>query len=383
MTAREETGRRAPIAAAGRPRSIPPGRNTHTMTTDPHADEDRRERYAKAIRDRVRIRLGANVVALAAQGRPLKMSFSEAEIAAEAAMAVADAELRRLADEPASAARVVSATPSHTDQAALREAIAAAIWARTPEAEPSRHGLVMGNPHGIADAVLAVLPPPADRAAVVADDEGDELVCVDQCGSCDACGMEPFGTPAEGWRQAAHFLRRAARESGDRAGALHGARLIEAELRRMADEPASAGLGVSATPSHTDQATVLLSEAERLMLRHALDLADANISARPDEYTAADEAALAALRRLADEAQQQEPGRSDVGTEFVRQTDQPDETGLAAFEADLGCQTGPKAAPKDGAAPESEPPVHGESVAHLAGLHDEPAVDARQDGAQR
>lgn len=31
-----------------------------------------------------------------------------------------------------------------------------------------------------------------------------------------------------------------------------------------------------------------------------------------------------------------------------------------------------------------EPPVHGESVAHLAGLHDdEPAVDARQDGAQQ
>src|SRR5690606_22184596 len=78
--------------------------------------------------------------------------------------------------------------------------------------------------------------PTADQAAVLADDEGDELVCVDQCGSCDACGMEPFGTPAEGWRQAAHFLRRTARESGDRAGALHGARLIEAELRRLADE---------------------------------------------------------------------------------------------------------------------------------------------------
>jgi hypothetical protein len=35
-------------------------------------------------------------------------------------------------------------------------------------------------------------------------------------------------------------------------------------------------------------------------------------------------------------------------------------------------------------APQPEPSVHGESVAHLAGLHDdEPAVDARQDGAQR
>ena len=53
------------------------------------------------------------------------------------------------------------------DRAALRERIAEAIWARTPEAEPSPAGLVMGNPHGIADAVLAVLPAPADRAAVL------------------------------------------------------------------------------------------------------------------------------------------------------------------------------------------------------------------------
>jgi hypothetical protein len=68
------------------------------------------------------------------------------------------------------------------------------------------------------------------------DEEGDELACVDECGSCDACGMEPFGTPAEGWREAARFLRRTARDSTDRQGALHGARLIEAELRRVAVE---------------------------------------------------------------------------------------------------------------------------------------------------
>jgi hypothetical protein len=49
------------------------------------------------------------------------------------------------------------------ERAALRDRIAAAIWARTPEAEPSPAGLVMGNPHGIADAVLAVLPA-TDRA---------------------------------------------------------------------------------------------------------------------------------------------------------------------------------------------------------------------------
>lgn len=74
--------------------------------------------------------------------------------------------------------------------------------------------------------------PAAGPAQVTDDDEGDELVCVDMCGSCDACGMEPFGTPAEGWREAARFLRRRARASGNRQGALHGAQLIEDELRR-------------------------------------------------------------------------------------------------------------------------------------------------------
>ncbi|MGV0098292.1 hypothetical protein [Streptomyces californicus] len=52
----------------------------------------------------------------------------------------------------------------------LRDRIAAAIWARYPDAEPSRDGLVMGNPHGLADAALTVLaapPAPADRAAVL------------------------------------------------------------------------------------------------------------------------------------------------------------------------------------------------------------------------
>ncbi|MFC7909032.1 hypothetical protein [Streptomyces nigra] len=126
-----------------------------------------------------------------------------------------------------------------TQAADLRDRIAAALYERErPPRDPHWVDAFAADREvfeAMADAVLAVLPPPADRAAVVADDEGDELVCVDQCGSCDACGMEPFGTPAEGWRQAAHFLRRAARESGDRSGALHGARLIEAELRRLAD----------------------------------------------------------------------------------------------------------------------------------------------------
>lgn len=108
------------------------------------------------------------------------------------------------------------------------------------------------------DAVLAVLPTGGRaRVSEVEGDEGDELVCVDECGLCDACGMEPFGTPAEGWREAARFLRRTARESSDRQGALHGARLIEAELRRLAagerDEQQTQQDGAETRPARGDQ----------------------------------------------------------------------------------------------------------------------------------
>lgn len=79
--------------------------------------------------------------------------------------------------------------------------------------------------------------PRTDEAQQQPETEEDgELVCVDECGSCDACGMEPFGTPAEGWREAAHFLRRTPRDSADFPGAIRGARLIEDELRRRAEE---------------------------------------------------------------------------------------------------------------------------------------------------
>lgn len=71
------------------------------MTNQPETDatEDRRNRYANAIRDKVRIRLGSSVAALAAQGRPLKMTLTEAKPAADAAMAVADAEHAELRAE--------------------------------------------------------------------------------------------------------------------------------------------------------------------------------------------------------------------------------------------------------------------------------------------
>jgi hypothetical protein len=141
------------------------------------------------------------------------------------------------------AAAVSAVRPPATDRTALREQITEALmrWAERgndPQyASIRRPAVVRENAYSRADAVLAVLPA-VDQAASEDDGEGDELVCVDECGFCDACGMEPFGTPAEGWREAAHFLRRTARESGDRQGALHGASLIEEELRRRA-EPAA------------------------------------------------------------------------------------------------------------------------------------------------
>ncbi|WP_318196884.1 hypothetical protein [Streptomyces sp. MCL20-2] len=75
------------------------------------------------------------------------------------------------------ARQLLGTTSEHTAAApepdtGLRDRIAAAIWARYPDAEPSRAGLVMGNPHGLADAVLAVLaapPAPTDRAATGAE----------------------------------------------------------------------------------------------------------------------------------------------------------------------------------------------------------------------
>jgi hypothetical protein len=57
-----------------------------------------------------------------------------------------------------------------TDRGALVELGAQAIWAQYSDAEPSRNGLVMANPHAAAAAVLAVLPEPAsDRVQAVCD----------------------------------------------------------------------------------------------------------------------------------------------------------------------------------------------------------------------
>ncbi|MFJ4852416.1 hypothetical protein [Streptomyces sp. NPDC088730] len=75
-----------------------PWHKRHTCTTDQPdtAPTDRRARYAAAIRDEVRLRLGTNALALAERGQPVQMNYSEADTGAAAVMAVADAEQQEL-----------------------------------------------------------------------------------------------------------------------------------------------------------------------------------------------------------------------------------------------------------------------------------------------
>ncbi|MEU0098206.1 hypothetical protein [Streptomyces sp. NPDC006267] len=155
-----------------------------------------------------------------------------------------------------------------------------------------------------ADAVLSMLPAPAlavarqllgtTEGAGALDDEVEfeEPVCVDECGSCGVCGYEVFGTPAEGWREAARFLRRTPRDSADFSGALRGARLIEDELRRRAEARATD----AAPPAPVNRAA--LTDAERQFLTFAMDMAADEMSLA-DGFTDEDEAALAKFRALA------------------------------------------------------------------------------------
>jgi hypothetical protein len=137
-------------------------------------------------------------------------------------------------------------------------------------AEPHRLALSTALGLGTSAPWDAIRERAAELAGqgVAGGDEGDELVCVDECGLCDACGMEPFGTPAEGWREAARFLRRTARASGNREGALHGARLIETELRRLAED-ATPVAPSAATPNGTG-AVVAASGVREAALREAI-----------------------------------------------------------------------------------------------------------------
>ncbi len=132
---------------------------------------ERRDRYAAAIRDEVRLRLGPNALTLAEQGRPVQMNFSEAQTAADAAMAVADAELAELWDELHR--RDTDTDQPHAkpaDRAVLRDRIADILaeadgWVWGSECDKARSSTYRSYQQR-ADAVLAVLPA-TDRAALL------------------------------------------------------------------------------------------------------------------------------------------------------------------------------------------------------------------------
>lgn len=143
-----------------------------------------------------------------------------------------------------------------------------------------------------------------------------------------------------------------------------------------------------------DQAHAVQARAERAdraaVLREAADAVARHTGNELDS-------SAKMLRRLAAEAQQQE--RSDVGTPEDRcaecghfqgaheEAEEPVSVGRCTVCADDDAWHNYEATEEErrlagarrqpAAAPESEPPVHGESVAHLAGLHDdEPATGA-------
>lgn len=122
------------------------------MNDDPQTTETtRRERYAVAIHDAMEPDLS-----LVDQEPAYQALIARA---AEAAEGVADTEL-------AAASAVPVAAPP-TEQAALREQIAEAIRADLTAHRARRDQGLLGIVPRLTDAVLSVLPPPADRAAVL------------------------------------------------------------------------------------------------------------------------------------------------------------------------------------------------------------------------
>ncbi|MEV3947003.1 hypothetical protein AB0K57_04975 [Streptomyces halstedii] len=179
--------------------------------TDPAAD--RRARYAAAIRE--------------TDGWVL----DDGQHMIDAVMAVADSEI----------AAAHAAPPAPADRAAvLREA---ADEIAGIDFHPNARARSLDIATGLAHRLRRLAGEAAAGAhrAEEADDGEEEFgepVCVEECGACDVCGYEVFGTPAEGWREAARFLRRTARDGRDR-GVLRGARLIEDELRHRAEARAT------------------------------------------------------------------------------------------------------------------------------------------------
>lgn len=67
-----------------------------TQPTDRPGIDQLRQQYATAVRDNVRVRLGPNALRLAEEGHPVMLNISEAEAAADAVLAVRDAEMERM-----------------------------------------------------------------------------------------------------------------------------------------------------------------------------------------------------------------------------------------------------------------------------------------------
>lgn len=135
--------------------------------------------------------------------------------------------------EPDAASTLLERDPRADALTEAAAALQAVIDRNAPyKAESQSHVALCGA----REIVLGLMDAAREGEATADPDEGDELVCLDQCGFCDACGMEPFGTPAEGWREAARFLRRTPRESRDYPAVLTGARVIEEHLRNRATE---------------------------------------------------------------------------------------------------------------------------------------------------
>ncbi|KAB2976009.1 hypothetical protein F8R89_30855 [Streptomyces sp. SS1-1] len=250
------------------------------------------------------------------------------------------------AQQAASAGLGVSATPSHTDQAALRESIAEALLATPREGwtyetgrekwDHHKHGdrpghtysiscaLCTGDVTTLADAVLAVLPPPADRAAVLRE-AADRM-------------SKKASALTEGLHDLAHFVAK------DR---LREAEILDREadeLRRLADEtqPPEPVVTVHAAPD--------LSPAAAEALAALADVAKQQIVCDFDHPHPEHPCGRRLLAPVDEAPQQPDTEAWDVPDARPGTTDYT----LTRPAADA----------------QSEPPVHGESVAHLAGLHD-------------
>ncbi|MEC4016061.1 hypothetical protein [Streptomyces sp. H27-D2] len=73
-----------------------PGHTAEEQQAAPVPDAGLRERYAVAIRDAVRVHLGTNAMDMAQRGVPVPLNYSEADAAADAALAVRERRMEEM-----------------------------------------------------------------------------------------------------------------------------------------------------------------------------------------------------------------------------------------------------------------------------------------------